>query len=118
MWSSADVHLLREINLDKVRSWKPFYRNKQNRGLGFLLPLEKKSEDKKHTTHRRLIGPDTVKVGFEVYAEGVTRVLRICESSDSHKETMVSGSSRKMRLRISYFSFHLLEHAKQVNFHL
>ncbi|KAL7101240.1 hypothetical protein ACP275_08G043400 [Erythranthe tilingii] len=104
-----DVHLLREINLDKVRSWKPFYRNKQTRGLGFHLPLEKKPEDKKHTTYSR----ETVKVGFEVYAEGVTRVLRICEFSDSHKVTMVSRSGRQMRLRVSYFSVHLLEHAKQ-----
>ncbi|KAL8044377.1 hypothetical protein ABFX02_08G042900 [Erythranthe guttata] len=106
-----DVHLLREINLDKVRSWKPFYRNKQTRGLGFHLPLEKKPEDKKRTTYSR----ETVRVGFEVYAEGVTRVLRICEFSDSHKVTRVSRSGRQMRLRVSYFSVHLLEHAKQVN---
>ncbi|KAL0332240.1 UNVERIFIED_CONTAM: Vacuolar protein sorting-associated protein 13a [Sesamum calycinum] len=82
-----DVHLLREINLDKVRSWKPFYRNKQTR--------------------------ETVKVGFEVYADGVTRVLRICEFFGGHKANMVSGSCRKMQLRISYFSVHLLEHAEQ-----
>ncbi|KAI3452089.1 hypothetical protein Pfo_008754 [Paulownia fortunei] len=108
-----DVHLLCEINLDKVRSWKPFYRNKQTRGVGFHLPLDKKPEDQKRTTYSRLIGSETVKVGFEVYAEGVTRVLRICEFSDSHKVNMVSGFSRKMRLRIPYFSVHLLEHALQ-----
>ncbi|PIN04125.1 hypothetical protein CDL12_23340 [Handroanthus impetiginosus] len=109
----GDVQLMREINLDKVRSWKPFYRNTQTRGLGFHLPLDKKPEDQKHVTNSRLISSATVKVGFEVYAEGVTRVLRICESSDSHKVNMVSGSSRKMRLRISYFSVHLLGHAEQ-----
>ncbi|KAL2240290.1 UNVERIFIED_CONTAM: hypothetical protein Sindi_0670200 [Sesamum indicum] len=108
-----DVHLLREINLDKVRSWKPFYRNKQTRGLGFHLPLDKKPEDQKRTTYSQLIGSETVKVGFEVYADGVTRVLRICEFSGGHKANMVSGSRRKMRLRISYFSVHLLEHAEQ-----
>ncbi|KAL0350601.1 UNVERIFIED_CONTAM: hypothetical protein Sradi_4209300 [Sesamum radiatum] len=108
-----DVHLLREINLDKVRSWKPFYRNKQTRGLGFHLPLDKKPEDQKRTTYSRLIGSETVKVGFEVYADGVTRVLRICEFFGGHKANMVSGSRRKMRLRISYFSVHLLEHAEQ-----
>ncbi|KAK4416260.1 hypothetical protein Salat_2451500 [Sesamum alatum] len=108
-----DVHMLREINLDKVRSWKPFYRNKQTRGLGFHLPLDKKPEGQKRTTYSRLIGSDTVKVGFEVYADGVTRVLRICEFCGAHKANMVPGSSRKMRLRISYFSVHLLEHAKQ-----
>ncbi|KAL0343599.1 UNVERIFIED_CONTAM: hypothetical protein Sangu_1247300 [Sesamum angustifolium] len=108
-----DVHLLREINLDKVRSWKPLYRNKQTRGLGFHLPLDKKPEDQKRTTYSRLIGSETVKVGFEVYADGVTRVLRICEFFGGHKANMVSGSRRKMRLRISYFSVHLLEHAEQ-----
>ncbi|KAL3833397.1 hypothetical protein ACJIZ3_008133 [Penstemon smallii] len=108
-----DVHLLREISLDKVRAWKPFYRNKQTRGLGFRLPLEKKPEDQKQTTYSRLVGTETVKVGYEVYAEGVTRVLRICEFSDSQKINIVRASSTKMRLRISYLAVHLLEHAKQ-----
>ncbi|XP_051117331.1 uncharacterized protein LOC127242033 isoform X2 [Andrographis paniculata] len=109
-----DVHLWREINLDKVRSWKPFYSNKQARDLGIHLPLEKKPEGQKRTTYSRLFGSVTVKVGFEVYADGVTRVLRICELSDCHKENKVfSGSHTKLRLRISYFSVHLLEHAKQ-----
>ncbi|XP_057771209.1 LOW QUALITY PROTEIN: uncharacterized protein LOC130991025 [Salvia miltiorrhiza] len=108
-----DVHLLREINLDKVRPWKSFYRSKQTRGLGLHLPLEKKPEDHKQTTYSRSISLDGAKVGFEVYAEGTTRVLRICEFSGSHKVNIVSRSSRKLRLRISYFSLHLLEYAKQ-----
>ncbi|KAL6551686.1 hypothetical protein OROGR_007840 [Orobanche gracilis] len=108
-----DVHMLHEINLDKVRSWKPFYRSKRTRGSGFHLPLNNKLEDLNRTTYSRLIGSQTVKVGYEVYAEGVTRVLRICEFSDSRKVNMVSGSGRKMRLRISYFSIHLLEPAQQ-----
>lgn len=112
------MHLFREINLDKVRSWKSFYRSKQTRGLGFHLPLEKRQEDQKQISHSRSIGLEGAKVGFEVYAEGTTRVLRISEFSDSHKVNMVSRSSRKMKLRISYFSVHLLEHAKQVNIHL
>ncbi|CAA0840903.1 Protein of unknown function (DUF1162 [Striga hermonthica] len=108
-----DVHMLREINLDKVRAWKPFYRSKQTRGLGFHLPLDKKAEDQNRISYGRLIGSETVKVGYEVYAEGVTRVLRICEFADSHKVNLLPGSGRKLRLRISYFSVHLLEHAQQ-----
>ncbi|KAL3616453.1 hypothetical protein CASFOL_039843 [Castilleja foliolosa] len=108
-----DVHMLREINLDKVRSWKPFYRSKQTRGLGFHLPLNKKPEDLNRTSYGRLIGADNVKVGYEVYAEGVTRVLRICEFSDSHKVDIVPVSGRKMRLRVSYISVHLLENYQQ-----
>lgn len=110
------MHLLREINLDKVRSWKSFYRSKQTRGLGLHLPLEKKKpEDQKKPNYNRPIGLEGAKVGFEVYAEGTTRVLRICEFSDSQKVKIVSRSSKKLRLRISYFSLHLLEHAEQVN---
>lgn len=108
----ADVHLLREINLDKVRSWKPFYRNKQMRGLGFHIPLEKK--DQKQTTYSQQLHRETVKVGYEVYAEGVTRILRICDFSNSHKVNEPYGTRTKMRLRISYLAVHLLEHAKQV----
>ncbi|KZV24988.1 hypothetical protein F511_01958 [Dorcoceras hygrometricum] len=106
-----DVHLLREINLDKVRSWKPFYRNKQTRGLGFHIPLERK--DKKRTTYNQQLRTETVKVGYEVYAEGVTRVLRICDFSNSHKVNEPYGTKTKMRLRISYLAVHLLESAKQ-----
>ncbi|XP_073288877.1 uncharacterized protein [Primulina huaijiensis] len=106
-----DVHLLREINLDKVRSWKPFYRNKQTRGLGFHIPLEKK--DQKQTTYSQQLHRETVKVGYEVYAEGVTRILRICDFSDSHKVNEPYGTRTKMRLRISYLAVHLLERAKQ-----
>lgn len=105
-----DVHLLREINLDKVRSWKPFYRNKQTRGLGFHIPLEKKDQKQ---TYCQQLHRETVKVGYEVYAEGVTRILRICDFSNSHKVNEPYDTRTKMRLRISYLAVHLLEHAKQ-----
>lgn len=110
--------MLCEINLDKVRAWKPLYQTKQNRGLGFHLPVEKKPEDQKRTTYSKLIGTETAKLGYEVYADGVTRVLRICEFSDSHRVDAVFHTGTKMRLRISYFAIHLLGHAKQVNFHV
>lgn len=102
-----DIHVLREINLDKVRAWKPFYKTKQQRGLGFLL-LDKKQGDKDSIT-------EMGKLGYEVFAEGLTRVLRICEFSDSHKRDPLFYSTSKMRLRISSFSLHLLEYAKQEN---
>ncbi|KAK4393368.1 hypothetical protein Sango_1807600 [Sesamum angolense] len=101
------------FSIETQRECSEILRNKQTRGLGFHLPLDKKPEDQKRTTYSRLIGSETVKVGFEVYADGVTRVLRICEFFGGHKANMVSGSRRKMRLRISYFSVHLLEHAEQ-----
>ncbi|KAK4367697.1 hypothetical protein RND71_011489 [Anisodus tanguticus] len=107
------VHLLREINLDKVRDWKPFYKIKQQRGLGFHLPLEKKPEDPKKNNYGRLTSMQIIKLGYEVYAEGLTRVLRICEYSDRRRGETSFHSCTKMQLRISYFVIQLLERAKQ-----
>ncbi|MCD7448865.1 hypothetical protein HAX54_046959 [Datura stramonium] len=107
------VHLQREINLDKVREWKPFYRIKQQRGLGFHLPPEKKPEDPKRNRYGKLTGMEIIKLGYEVYAEGLTRVLRICEFSDRRRDDTSFHSCTRMQLRISYFAIQLLERAKQ-----
>lgn len=109
------MHLLWEISLDKVRSWKPFYRAKQQRGMGFQFPLDMKPGEKNRNGYGQLFSTGTVKLGYEVYAEGLTRVLRICEFSDSHKGDKMLYSSSKMRFRISYFALQLLEFAKKVN---
>ncbi|KAL8511751.1 hypothetical protein ACS0TY_018259 [Phlomoides rotata] len=53
---------------------------KHTRGLEFHLSLEKKPEDQKHNTQSRLIGLESARLGFEVYAEGTTKVLRIVSS--------------------------------------
>ncbi|XP_059638646.1 uncharacterized protein LOC132280907 isoform X2 [Cornus florida] len=108
-----DVHLLREINLDKLRAWKPFYRVGLHTGLGFHIPLGKKKGDLKRTNFGESNGIEMVNVGYEVYADGPTRVLRICEFSGSHKADTVIHSSGKIQLRISYFAIQLLQHAKQ-----
>ncbi|EPS59041.1 hypothetical protein M569_15769, partial [Genlisea aurea] len=95
---SDDLHLLHEINLDKVRPWKPFRRNQLSRGLVY---------------YGRLMGSDALKLGYEVYAVGITRVLRICELSESSKVNRISGRGAKFRLRISYFSIQLLEKTEE-----
>lgn len=107
------VHLQREINLDKVREWKPFYRIKQQRGLGFHLPLEKKPENPKKNWYGQLTGMEIIKLGYEVYAEGLSRVLRICEFSDRRRTDTSFRSCTKMQLRISCFAIQLQELAKQ-----
>ncbi|XP_047313344.1 LOW QUALITY PROTEIN: uncharacterized protein LOC124916644 [Impatiens glandulifera] len=107
------MHILREINLDKVRSWKQFYRFGQQRGLGLQWPLDRSPREQEGMTSRN--GKNDVQmvnVGYEVYTDGLTRVLRICEFPDSHKGDSVF-SSGKLRLRISSLDAHLLEHAKQ-----
>ncbi|GLT39068.1 hypothetical protein SLA2020_132760 [Shorea laevis] len=100
------MNLLREINLDKVRTWKPFYKLMQHKGLASHLHLDKNTKDQK-----RHFGE--LKVGYEVYAEGSTRVLRICELSESHKREKAVHSSSKLQLRVSQFAVHILEQSKQ-----
>ncbi|CAI9110059.1 OLC1v1010021C1 [Oldenlandia corymbosa var. corymbosa] len=108
-----DIHLLREINLDKVHAWKPFYRAYQRRGMGLQFPVEVKSGENKKNGYVQLISTETMKLGYEVYAEGLTRVLRICEFSDRHQGSTVLYSSTKLRFGISYFALQLLEFAKK-----
>lgn len=111
--SIVDTHTLRVINLDKVRPWKPFYKLKQHRGLGSHLLLRKKLGDQR-ASFGELNGIEMVKVGYEICADGPTRVLRICEFSDGHRGNRIFQFCAKIQLRISHLAIHLLEHRKQV----
>lgn len=111
--SLVDSLQLREIKLDKVRSWKPFYKVGQQRVLAPRLLLDKRSGDQR-ASFSGLNGMEMKKVGYEIYADGPTRVLRICEIYDSFKRDTVLDLCAKMKLRISQFAIHLLERAKQV----
>ncbi|XP_054810227.1 uncharacterized protein LOC129311789 isoform X2 [Prosopis cineraria] len=102
---------LREIKLDKVRSWKPFYKAGQQRALAPRLLLDKKRDQS--ASFGGLNGMEMENIGYEIYAEGPTRVLRICEISDSFKRDTVLDLCAKMHFRISQFAIHLLEPAKQ-----
>ncbi|CAN1225139.1 hypothetical protein LINGRAPRIM_LOCUS954 [Linum grandiflorum] len=99
------MHLLREINLDKVRTWKPFTRLTPLRSLVSHPLLEGKGVKKSSQSNNIAV----VRIGYEVYAEGATRVLRICEFSDSHKGDRSSQSSARIRLRLTEFAIRILE---------
>ncbi|XP_043709955.1 uncharacterized protein LOC122658879 isoform X2 [Telopea speciosissima] len=103
----SGLHLLCEINMDKIRAWRPFFK-RQHRGLGFHLPLEMKLGDQR-TNLDEPHQLEMSKMGFEVYADGPTRVLRLCKFSDGCKEDSVIQPRAKIRLRVSYFSVHLFE---------
>lgn len=107
------MHPLREIKLDKLRPWKPFSKVVQCRSLATHSLLGKNSREHK-ANFKEFRNPVMVKIGFEVYAEGPTRVLRICEFSDSHKEDIVLHSCIKIQLRVSQAAIHFLECEKQV----
>ncbi|KAI5581654.1 hypothetical protein BDE02_07G032300 [Populus trichocarpa] len=104
--------LQREINLDKVRAWKPFFKSTKLRGLASHSFLHKESRDQK-SYFDNLNSMDIMKVGYEVYAEGTTRVLRICEFLDSHKRDRLSQLRAKIQVRVFHFAIHFLEHEKK-----
>lgn len=105
---------LREVSLDKVRPWKPLFKATQHRSIASHLMLEKKAKDHKKASEE-LSSIPMVKVGYEVYADGLTRVIRICEVSKSLKGDSVSHSRSKIQFRITHLGIHLLEKAKQVS---
>ncbi|KAI7740514.1 hypothetical protein M8C21_024426 [Ambrosia artemisiifolia] len=110
----SGLHLLREVNLDKVRAWKPFYKAGKHRALGFNFPLDKKAGDKvKLTSFSQLNESQMVNVGYEVYTDGLTRVLRICERNDSRKLDKVFYPGAKITIRVSRVAISLCERAKQ-----
>lgn len=98
--------------MDKVRGWKPFFKLGQQLAYHFLL--DNKS-DTKPTNGVEINSMERVKVGYEVYADGSTRVLRICEISKSHKGETVFQSCEKIQLRIPQLTLQLLEQGKQVS---
>jgi hypothetical protein len=111
--SVVDSLQLREIKLDKVRAWTPFYKLGQQRVLATRLLSDKRSRDQNASFSER-DGLEMTKVGYEIYAEGPTRVLRICEISDSFKRDTVIDLCAKFQLRVSQLAVHILEHVTQV----
>lgn len=105
---------LREVSLDKVRPWKPLFKATQHRSIASHLMLEKKAKDHK-TAYEQLSSMPMVKVGYEVYADGLTRVIRICEVSKSHKGDSVFRSRSKVHFRITHLGIQILEKVKQVS---
>ncbi|CAM8903861.1 unnamed protein product [Rhodiola kirilowii] len=107
------THALREINLDKVRSWKPFSKSRQNVGVVSPLSSIKKPKEKGSISYGEVTVLEMDKVGYEVCADGPTRVLRICEYPGRQKQSVALQSSTKYRLRLSSISIQLLQHGKQ-----
>ncbi|XP_052203810.1 uncharacterized protein LOC127809144 isoform X3 [Diospyros lotus] len=107
------MNLLREINLDKVRPWKAFYRVSQHRLFGVHLHSDKEPADHNRTSFGESIGTHIVSVGYEIYAAGPTRVLQLSEFRESHRRDTLIHSSKKIQLRISSLALNLLEHVKQ-----
>ncbi|KAJ6838055.1 uncharacterized protein M6B38_321965 [Iris pallida] len=107
----TDLQLSREINIDKMCTWKSFFKMRQHKGLVLHLASEKGSRVEKKTDESH--GLEVFKVGYEVYADGLTRVLRICERADSYEEEKMIQPSLNFQFRVSHFAIHLLENNKE-----
>ncbi|XP_039116930.1 uncharacterized protein LOC120252825 isoform X3 [Dioscorea cayenensis subsp. rotundata] len=108
----VDMNVSREINIDKVCTWKPFFKIMQNKGPVIPLVSEKRSEVGKRTIDGTR-GLELFMVGYEVFTDGFTRVLRICERPDGYKKEKLLLPSSNMQFRVSYFAIHLLENGRQ-----
>lgn len=97
-----------------MRGWKPFYKLGLHRGLAYHLLLDKNSENNM-PNFGELNSMEMAKIGYEVYADGPTRVLRFCENSKSHKGDTVFQACERIQLRVPQFTIHLLEKGKQVS---
>ncbi|KAI0501557.1 hypothetical protein KFK09_016502 [Dendrobium nobile] len=107
-----DFHLMREINIDKVCKWKSFFKTRQHRGMLLHLPMNKQTENDQGTD-REPQGIEIFKLGFEVYADGSTRVLRFCEFPKG-MEQIAAQPSASIQLRLSSFAVHFLKNNKQM----
>ncbi|XP_021758394.1 uncharacterized protein LOC110723347 isoform X1 [Chenopodium quinoa] len=107
------THMIREISLDKLRSWKSFFRAQRQSDLVSHLTGDTRSSDRRRTNPAQMDGTDVGNVGYEVYVDGPTRVLRISHSPGRRKADNKYQSCKKIQLRISYFAIHLLEPCKE-----
>ncbi|ONK74620.1 uncharacterized protein A4U43_C03F8360 [Asparagus officinalis] len=84
---------------------------RQQKGMVIHFPsvtgfrVEKRTEE--------LHGLEVFKLGYQVYADGPTRVLRICERADSYKEEKVLQPCISFQFKVSNFAIHLFEKSKQ-----
>ncbi|KAH9301469.1 hypothetical protein KI387_013052, partial [Taxus chinensis] len=105
----AGTQFCREISLDKLCPWKPFHKSRQKRGFGLALPsgVGDNISDKL----------DLSKVGYEVFADGPTRILRLSEVTESQKRSEQRTQNQilyaKLDFKVSCLGVSLLEQVTQ-----
>ncbi|CAA6663054.1 unnamed protein product [Spirodela intermedia] len=104
----SGMQLLREINIDKISPWKPIFKARQNKLLALHFPVNRMSRSQKRNFDESE-GLEFRRVGYEVYADGLTRVLRICEQGESYKEEAILQPRASFRFRMEHFAINLLE---------
>ncbi|KAM0863381.1 hypothetical protein ACQ4PT_044630 [Festuca glaucescens] len=104
----VDTPALREIKIDKISPWKPFLKMRQNSRLNLDFSFSNGLSSGKQG-YDDSFGLRVFKIGYEVYADGLTRVLRICEHAENPKAEKVQRPIAHAQFRISYMCIHLLD---------
>uniref|UniRef100_A0ACD6A2G5 Uncharacterized protein n=1 Tax=Avena sativa TaxID=4498 RepID=A0ACD6A2G5_AVESA len=104
----VDTPALREIKIDKISPWKPFLKMRQNSRLNLDFSFSNGLSSGKQGFDDSF-GLRVFKIGYEVYADGLTRVLRICEHAENPKAEKVQRPIAQAQFRISYMCIHLLD---------
>lgn len=107
-----DTPALREIKIDKISPWKPFLKMSQNSRLNIDSSFNNGLSSGKQRFDESF-GLRVFKIGYEVYADGLTRVLRICEHKDNPKADNIEHPIANVQFRMTYMCIHLLEKGQQ-----
>lgn len=105
--------------MDKIRAWKHFGAVRRNKGFSLRLPFQDEQEedsDKENgapSTSDRLLN-----IGYEVNADGPTRVLRICEDIDANRQVGWQSNMKRpqsdIELKVPLLCLSIVEPSKQV----
>ncbi|CAN6343588.1 unnamed protein product [Urochloa humidicola] len=109
----VDTPALREIKIDKISPWKPFLKMRQNSKLNLDFSFSDGLSSRKQRFDESF-GLRVFKIGYEVYADGLTRVLRICEHADNPKIEKIRRPLANLQFIISYVCIHLLDKGQSV----
>lgn len=114
--------LSHDVNLDKLRSWKSFRAVRRKKGLlqiPFLNELSNMALYGDDANNNLPSESSLPPVGYEVYADGPTRVLRICEERDSKTDrrwqSNISSPKKEIEIRMPVFTMSIVEPLKQVS---
>ncbi|BBN13913.1 hypothetical protein MPTK1_6g07390 [Marchantia polymorpha subsp. ruderalis] len=112
--------LSHDVNLDKLRSWKSFRAVRRKKGLlqiPFLNELSNMALYGDDANNNLPSESSLPPVGYEVYADGPTRVLRICEERDSKTDrrwqSNISSPKKEIEIRMPVFTMSIVEPLKQ-----
>lgn len=114
----AGTQLCHVINMDKIREWKQFGAARRNKVFSLQLPFLDESKDSENEDESPGVASKLLNVGYEVVADGPTRVVRICIASDSNRQSGWQSNIRKpqmeVEVKVPLLFFSIVEPHKQV----